>query len=170
MKFIWFAALFILILGLLELENRPTPTVSVPPSTILIQLNLPAQPTEPAVRIAPMVQVTETLPPPTTLPIFLNECEEMHYFRTLIGLPKEFDYLGFRESNCKNYVRTFCCYGWWQLYIELHLKDHRMIESLNTCGVSSFEDINSDTPGDKFKQACATKALFDLSGYGPWRI
>lgn len=123
-------------------------------------------------------QETPTSPPPTTAPatpsLFappeLDGCAEMTWYRINAGLPARFDQLGWRESNCRNEdaVRTYCCHGYWQLYISLWLTDHRMAPRLAACGVDSAQDVNSDTPGDKWRQGCAAKAAFDVVGYSAW--
>ncbi len=126
------------------------------------------------------VQVTETMPPPIEVltttpdalnaPSFANNCAEMHWYRVSAGLPARFDALGWRESNCRNEdrVRTSCCHGWWQLNVGLHLRDHRLAPRYRACGVTSYTDVNSDTPNDKRRQACAAKALFDVVGFSAW--
>jgi hypothetical protein len=124
----------------------------------------------PAVR-GTQVQVTETSPPPTDeVPSFTSDCSEMSWYRSQAGLPSRFDGIGWRESNCRNEdgVHTSCCYGWWQLNVGLHLRDARIAPRYRACGVDSYQDVNSDTPGDKQRQACAAKALFDVVGYSAW--
>ena len=123
-------------------------------------------------------------PPPTTVPIAaqeglygqpfapegLSNCDEMNFYRVQWGLPAKFSALGWRESNCRNEdgVRTYCCYGYWQLYTSLHLKDQRLRPKMEWCGVFSSNDLNSDNPLEKQKQACAARALFDVVGYSAW--
>lgn len=96
----------------------------------------------------------------------------MDYYRIQAGLPDRFRALGFRESNCINRddVRTWCCHGYWQLYISLWLKDHRLGPRILECQVYSHLDVNSDDPIEKQKQACAAKAAFDVSQYAPWAL
>jgi len=126
-------------------------------------------PYEVAVRLDPpttttVVEVSEYAPPG------LSNCDEMHWYRVDAGLPARFDSLGWRESNCRNEegVHTFCCYGYWQMWTSLHMKDSRLAPRMRACGVSSRYDLDSDTPGDKKRQACAAKALYDLEGLAPW--
>lgn len=131
--------------------------------------------TEPAVRMNPPTTTT-TIPAPTGLygqpfaPEGLSNCDEMNFYRVQWGLPERFSALGWRESNCRNEdgVKTYCCYGYWQLYTSLHLKDHRLRPKMEACGVYSSNDLNSDIPLEKQKQACAAKALFDVVGYSAW--
>jgi hypothetical protein len=123
------------------------------------------------------VQVEPTQPPPDTepepspyAPPGLNNCDEMHFYRVQAGLPARFDAIGWRESNCRNEdgVHTSCCYGYWQLNVALHMKDHRLAPRYRACGVDSYTDVNSDTPEDKRRQACAAKALYDVVGLSAW--
>jgi hypothetical protein len=104
------------------------------------------------------------------VPAGLSNCAEMHSYRVSAGLPAAFDALGWRESNCRNEdgVRTSCCYGWWQLNVGLHLRDPRLAGRYHACGVYSAADVNSNTAGDKRRQACAAKALFDTVGLSAW--
>jgi hypothetical protein len=123
-----------------------------------------------ATRLNNATQVTSTDPPPPP-PAPRTNCEEMHDYRVAAGLPAVFDSLGWRESNCRNEdgVRTGCCVGWWQLWVSLHLRDASLVDGYHACGVYSRYDVNSDTPGDKWRQACATKVLYDEEGLSPWR-
>jgi hypothetical protein len=129
--------------------------------------------TEVAVRVevpppAPVEDVVA--PPPPADPAGMSNCDEMSWYRQRAGLPARFDALGWRESNCRNEdgVRTGCCHGYLQLNVSLHLRDHRLAGRYHECGVYSYADVNSDTPGDKLRQMCAAKALFDVVGYSAW--
>lgn len=137
------------------------------PSTIA-----PATASSAAVRLMIFEQETATLPPPLeTAPIGLDDCAEMSWYRQRAGLPAVFDRLGWRESNCRNEegVHTFCCWGWWQLWISLHLDDRRLVDAYHACGVYSSRDVDSDTPADKRRQACAAAALYAVEGLQPWQ-
>jgi hypothetical protein len=121
------------------------------------------------------VQVNLPPPPPTTVPSpyapeGLSDCDEMNWYREAVGLPDAFSRIGWRESNCRNeeIVRTFCCHGWWQMYTSYHLKDHRLGPRMEECGVRSYEDLNSNNPQDKLRQACAAFALWEIDGTYPW--
>jgi hypothetical protein len=122
------------------------------------------------------VQVDETQPPPETVapqptaPSGMSNCAEMSYYRQAAGLPARFDQIGWRESNCRNEegVHTSCCWGYWQLNVALHLRDSRIGPKYRACGVNSRFDVDSDTPGDKMRQACAAKALYDVVGLSAW--
>ena len=128
----------------------------------------PATASAPAERLDP--PTTPPLVVESTTPTFANDCAEMSWYRQRAGLPARFDQLGWRESNCRNEdgVHTGCCVGWWQLNVSLHLRDHRLIGAYHACGVWSAGDVNSDTPEDKQRQACAAAALFGVVGYSAW--
>lgn len=161
---------FLALLVVLPLAPPTTDMVELPP---LAEISIAALPTEPAVRLDPPAPpATEQVPPPSTQPRFASDCDEMHWYRVSAGLPARFDSLGWRESNCRNEdgVHTSCCYGWWQLNVTLHLRDHRLVDRYHACGVYSYRDVNSDTAGDKRRQACAAKALFDVVGYSAWSL
>jgi hypothetical protein len=81
------------------------------------------------------------------------------------GLPARFDQIGWRESNCRNEdgVHTSCCWGYWQMH-RMHMGG-RFGER---CGAWSVNDINSDTPIDKQRQACSAKLLYDMVGLSAW--
>lgn len=128
----------------------------------------------------PAVRLDPPDPPPTVptgimgLPFadeFVSGCNEMLFYARQFGLPDRFEGIGWRESNCRNEdgVRTSCCHGYWQLNVALHLRDHRIgWRYRDVCGVHSADDVNSDTPLDKQRQACAAKQLFDVVGYSAW--
>lgn len=101
-----------------------------------------------------------------------DRCAEMSFYREQAGLPARFDTIGYRESRCRNEdsVRTFCCYGWWQNFISSHLSTQSAYRDriINECGVTSYRDINSDTPDDKYRQACVTYVVWSISGLSPW--
>lgn len=149
------------------------------PAEASVNLVLPAAPTTTTTTV-PMV-ATATKPavrisPPALL--FANDCAEMDYYRTEAGLPEIFDKIGWRESNCRNEdgVRTWCCYGYWQNYIASHLDSQSAYREriIADCGVTSYRDVNSDTPEDKKRQACVTFVVYSIerelgrSGLGPW--
>lgn len=128
-----------------------------------------------AVRLDPPVVAVAEPPVPSLqgqpfAPEGLSDCDEMNFYRVQWGLPSAFAGLGWRESNCRNEdgVRTWCCYGYWQLYVSLHLRDSHLADRYHECGVYSAFDVNSDNPFDKQRQACATKALYDVQGFAPW--
>lgn len=133
-------------------------------------------PHQPADRLTP--PTTTTQPPVTTglwgqpfAPEGLSNCDEMTFYRRQWGLPDRFDAIGWRESNCRNEdgVRTSCCHGYWQLWINLHLRDQRIgWRYRDLCGVHSVYDVNSDEPLDKQRQACAAKQLYDVVGMSAW--
>jgi len=150
------------------LELGPLP--AHPPTSLeLERITAPAIATRPAVRVMVFDQQTETLPPPSSVaPAGLTACDEMRWYRQAAGLPPVFDTLGYRESRCRNGVRTWCCYGYWQLWVTLHLSDRRTAAGYAACGVTSAADVDSDTPADKRRQACATRVLYDVVGLSAW--
>ena len=138
-------------------------------------LDLPPEINWPATADAPAERLDPPAPPPIEVlpeiaPAGLTGCSEMSWYRAAVGLPSRFDQIGYRESRCTNRddVRTSCCHGYWQLSIALHLRDHRLAGRYHDCGVWSAADVNSDTPGDKLRQACAAKALYDTVGMSAW--
>ena len=103
----------------------------------------------------------------------LSNCDEMNFYRQQWGLPDRFSALGWRESNCRNEdsVRTFCCHGYWQLYVSMMLADQRAGPRFrDECQIFSASDVNSDDPLDKQRQACGTAVLYSISGYSPWSL
>lgn len=131
--------------------------------SLVSDVTAPATATVPAVRISPP-------PAPTSPPIPVDNCDEMTWYRTAAGLPAQFDKIGYRESRCRNEesVRTSCCVSYWQLWVDLHLRDSRIAPRYHDCGVYSEGDVNSNTPADKQRAACATKVLYDVEGLQPW--
>jgi hypothetical protein len=135
-----------------------------------------------ATRLGNARQVTPLDPPPPLpglnglpfAPAGLSDCDEMKFYRQQAGLPDTFDALGWRESNCRNEdaVRTFCCYGYWQNYISSHLSRQSAyrVPIIEGCKVTGADDINSDVPLEKQKQACVTAVLYRISGLKPWAL
>lgn len=125
----------------------------------------------------PAIQLT---PAPTTVPTGvwglpfappdLTGCEEMSWYRQQFGLPSRFDRIGYRESRCINAddVHTFCCHSYWQLWIDLHLRDHRLVDLYQACDVDAIDDVNSDVPIDKQRATCAAAALYSVVGASAW--
>lgn len=103
-------------------------------------------------------------------PDALTGCDEMRFYRQQAGLPDAFDGIGWRESNCKNYVtsRTGCCVGYLQLHY-INWRDHRTINGLAACD-ATWENVKGDTPKAKQRQMCAAKVLYDVVGMQPWRL
>lgn len=139
---------------------------------VLMSISMPATGTEQAVRGEQTQLVAPPAPPVlvTYAPEGLSDCDEMTWYRIDVGLPARFDGIGWRESNCRNQdaVRTFCCHGYWQMWTTLHMRDHRLAPKMTACGVATHHDLNSDTPEDKKRQACAAKALYDVVGISAW--
>jgi hypothetical protein len=128
-----------------------------------------------AVRVAPpsnsAVSSTGILGLPFASPS-LSGCEEMSFYRQQFGLPEVFDWLGQRESGCRNEasVRTWCCYGYWQNFIYSHLRSPGYAKTIReTCQVNSADDIDSSSPIEKQRSACVTAVLYAVSGLAPWQ-
>lgn len=128
---------------------------------------------QPAERIIPPLQITPVMPaPPSELnPDRLTGCAEMEWYINHVGLPSVFSSLGWRESNCRNDVRTFCCYGWWQEYINLWLSNKSSYRDglINDCGISGVDSIFGTSDSQKLASACAAKVVYEISGLTPWR-
>ena len=160
----------IAVLALTALLAAPT-GLDLPPE--IVDLVQPAAASAPADRVDPPPPPAEesTLPPAAGASAAAGgRCAEMSWYRQAVGLPARFDQIGRRESNCRNEdgVHTSCCWGWWQLNVSLHLRDHRLAPKYAACGIDSYADVNSDTPDDKLRQACAAKALYDTVGLSAW--
>ena len=157
--------------------GEPTPQVLI---DIAIDDAIPVDGLQPAVRIdppdPPAPWPTTPPAPPAGLwgapfaPAGLSNCDEMSFYRQQWGLPAQFDQIGWRESNCRNEdgVHTSCCWGYWQLWVSYHLQDHRLVNKYHACGVWSHHDLNSDTPIEKQRQACAARSLYDVVGLSAW--
>lgn len=139
-------------------------------------LDRPAEATAQAVRLDPPAPTTTVAPAPAGLwgrpfaPPGLSNCAEASFYRQQWGLPSTFDGLIWRESNCRNEasVRTYCCYGYLQLYFAQHVADARMAPRYRECGVLSPDDYNSEEPIEKQRQLCAARALYDTVGLSAW--
>lgn len=120
-------------------------------------------------RVMNAQQVTGGLNGLPFAPPGLSNCDEMHFYRVQAGLPDRFDSLGWRESNCRNEdgVHTSCCWGYWQLH-QQHVRSGYATRWREQCGITSFNDFNSDSPIEKQRQACGAFVLYDMSGYTPW--
>jgi len=127
----------------------------------------------PAVRLHNAYQETPLPPPPEVLnPERLTGCDEMSYYRQRVGLPIVFDSLGYRESNCRNDVNTYCCWGYLQVYISLWLSPKSTYREglINVCGIHGVSDIFGLSDKQKFANMCAVKIAYDISGLAPWKI
>lgn len=160
-----------------RVNNLPT-TGIVGPLT-LAAINRADAPLAPAER-GQIIQLTPPPPPPEPVgllglpfaPPGLSDCNEFRFYRQQWNMPEWFDRIARRESNCRNEdgVRTWCCHGWLQLYVSVHLRDHRLAPHYAACGVRSHHDINSDTPVEKQRHLCAAKALYTVVGMKAWAL
>jgi hypothetical protein len=130
-------------------------------------ISTPATPRKQAVRGEQVQIIAPTTT--TTVPTFVDNCDEARWYADQHGLPVEFDRIIWRESNCRQEhgVRTSCCVGWLQLNADLHVRDHRLKEPYAVCGVFGNADI--DGPEDKWRHMCAAAALWREMGTGPWQ-
>lgn len=174
------ATVAVILLTLPDDTERITPADTTP-ATVFTVTNLPPPLTTTAVVVStpalrgPAIQVSEP-PVPTGVwglpfaPSSLDGCDEMSWYRQQFGLPARFDQIGWRESNCRNEdgVHTSCCWSYWQLWVTLHLRDHRLAEPYAACGVDHYDDINSDTPLDKQRATCAAAAVYTVVGFSAW--
>lgn len=148
-----------------------------------------ARASSPAIRLTPPTTV-EVGPPPVPglngkpfAPEGLDECAEMNFYRVQWGLPARFDDsgrhsqwvrsdgLGWRESKCGNHQvsSTGCCFGYWQLYTGLFLKDWKLGPLLrDSCKIDNKYAVLGDDPLAKQKQACAAYQLYSVKGLTPW--
>jgi hypothetical protein len=154
--------------AVMSIAAAPAPSLDLPPEGVYGT----ADATVTAER-GTQVQVEPTAAPPppaNVAPPGLSNCDEMSWYRQFVGLPARFDALGWRESNCRNEegVHTSCCWGYWQLNVALHLRDSRLAGRYHNCGVYGRTDVDGDNPGDKYRQACAAKALYDVVGLSAW--
>lgn len=123
-----------------------------------------------AVRIDPPVaQGLNGLP---FAPDGLDLCQEMTWYRIQAGLPDRFDGIGYRESRCRNDVRTWCCFGHFQNFLSSHLSSQSQYRPgiINVCKVTQVSDFYGTHPLQKQKQACVTRIVYDISGFSPWAL
>ena len=100
-----------------------------------------------------------------------------HFLADDRELPERFDRVGFLESSCRNDVSSFCCHGYWQLYVTLHLQDHRLAPLYAACEIRSIASVlgdDDDTPLElarkKQRNACGAAAVYAVSGGGAWDV
>jgi hypothetical protein len=123
-------------------------------------------------------QATDTVPPPSKpglwgmplAPVGLSRCDEMEFYRAQAGMPAYMDGVGFRESSCRNDVVSSigCCYGYWQAYVSLHLRDAKLSPRYARCEVDEISDVYGNLPLQKQKNACVAKAILDIQGIGAY--
>jgi hypothetical protein len=106
---------------------------------------------------------TQPAPPPSTLPPADGEytAEENEAIIRYIwpdDLEDRAVEIAWRESNLRNDVRNYCCYGLFQIYYTVHRS------WLAGLGVTSAEDLY-----DPVLNAVAAYTLYQRAGgWGPW--
>jgi hypothetical protein len=124
-------------------------------------------------------QATPTIPPPSVPTIVPGpqgtsvEGRCTQYEPLLIALSPGWDAarmskIMWRESRCTPGVvsNTGCCVSLLQLYVGLHLRDHRLAPRYNACGVYGWNDL--DGPDDVERHICAAAALYSVVGINAW--
>ncbi len=124
-------------------------------------------------------QVTDTLPPPPSTtepaptglhghpfaPADLRGCARMNFYLHQAGLPADFEWIGNAESNCRNDVSTFCCFGLFQIH-ELWINDR----SARECEVYAISDFYGSSELSKQKNACMATIVLDEQGICAWDV
>ena len=146
-----------------------------------------------AVRVsppAPPVPIIDSSPSSSDIPEFLNDCDEMNYFRKLVGLPEQFSDQprtgpksswgwGWRESNCKNDAppsipEAACCRGYWAIH-KSNITAPGYRAGAAACGIKTEWDYYGDSYEQKLASACFAKVLWDWyvthpGSANPWRL
>jgi hypothetical protein len=148
----------------------------------------------PAVRLNNAQPVTPTTPPSVGLfglpyaPIDLSPRDEVSFYRQQFGpdiapyiiealdlegrrrthLIAHFDGLAFRESSYRNDVSTWCCHGYWQIYVSQALADRWLGPRFATCDIDEIDDVLGNDPIDKQRNACAALLIYSYQGGGAW--
>lgn len=142
-----------------ELVASPVTTAATGGLAAVVTATADRGPAFPAV-----VRVTGATVPPRPP----DPCADVDVFRRLFDLPDRFVGLAFRESSCDNSATTWCCYGWFQLYVELHLADHRLAPLYAECGITGPADVLGDTPAAKRRNVCGAAAVYQIQGGSAW--
>ncbi len=97
----------------------------------------------------------------------LTGCDLMEWHFDAVGLPDEFDWIGFGESSCRNDVisPTGCCFGYAQAHT-IHIGQPHTAH----CDVFAADDMFGANPIARSKNACMAKAIFDLQGFCAWDV
>lgn len=103
---------------------------------------------------APAVRVVIPLPPPP-LP---RTTQEMIRDVWPDNLEERALRIAYRESRYQCCVRTFCCFGVFQIYLSVHR------EWLNEMGIYTKEDLY-----DPLTNIKAAYHLYELDGWSPWQ-
>lgn len=159
-----------------------TSTTSPPTSTTSTAPALVATDPAPAVR-GTAFQATDTLPPPPSsiptgidglpfAPPGLDACDRAVFYAAQFGLDQvswrgmSVESVIWRESNCRNDVSTWCCYGYFQVYADIWVGS----ESRRECGVTSLWDYYAATPEARQRSACMARIVYDQQGPCAWDV
>lgn len=173
-------AVFILLY--LNSGTTSTPTAEaaeLEPATTVVATTTTTKAPKPAVRLNNARQVTDTIPPPEPLgihnlpfaPANLDGCDRAEFYAAQFGLDTvNWRHLTvrqviFRESSCRNDVRTWCCYGYFQIH-EIHIGSG----SLEECGVDEIEDFFGAEPLDRQRNACMAARVHRQQGPCAWDV
>jgi hypothetical protein len=179
------AVVVALFLGSLAGAPPPAPpeTIPAPPRCIpaCLALNGDAYAAAPAVRLGnqdpPFVEPAWWRADVETVdawaryaPAGLSARDEFDWYRQAFGMPPLFIGIGYRESRHiqDEHVRTSCCVGWLQLWVALHLRDHRLAPRYEACGVDHESDVDGPEPWEKWRHMCAARAVLDVQGMSAW--
>ena len=165
------------------LPSDPAPPLQDALTLHTIEAAHPVEVLKPAVRLAafqetPVPDQRDDLHAPTGLfglplaPLGLDACAEMNFYRVQMGLPegwsdqprtgpKRWWGLGWRESNCRNDVKTFCCYGYWQIaWANRNAHGYKTAGVFTNCGVRYLSDWFGSAPEQKQKSACIAANMY----------
>lgn len=103
-----------------------------------------------AIASAPAVRLTPPEPPPKSVEQMILDVWPDDLEQRAIRIAR-------RESNFECCVRTWCCFGVFQIYLDVHRK------WLNEMGIYTMEDLY-----DPLTNVVAAYHLYELAGWSPW--
>jgi len=95
----------------------------------------------------------------------LTGCDEMEWYADQAGLPDDFGWIGEAESNCRNDVSSWCCYGYWQIHTV-----HIGAGSLDECDVDEAADYFGTDPIARQRNACMARRVLRRQGVCAWDV
>jgi hypothetical protein len=102
-------------------------------------------------------------------PGWLHGCDQMMFYARQFGLPEHFSRVGWRESRCRNDVSNGSHYGYLQINVNLHLRDHRTGPRYRQeCGINGIDDIFGNSPIQRQRQMCAGAVIYQTVGRSAW--